>query len=297
MATRLRFTPIGGLLVLLAGCGGATAVTRAPTTPGGGEVELAELLRENDALRDRVDDLEGRLASLEARNAELERTLDARTEREEIDTADLDVDTSAPEGETDEGGARPLLRLSGPPPGPEARPALAATSPLAGPPAPLVVAPPPTGSLGRLIVTGAPGDVPAIPATPVTVGAPTPEVDGATREYQEALRLLSTRDVDAALRALATFVTRHPDHAYADNALYFRGEILYAQRAYREAIRELELLVARYPSGSRVADALLRIGTCWERLGDSTRAATFFLRVRTEHPDSTAARMAEREDT
>lgn len=284
------------ITVALVGCGSAPVAPSAPSevaTSAGGEVELAELLRENDTLRARVEDVEGRLTRVEAENAELraQLTRSART----VDTADFDV---AEVAEADEAPVsdRPVLRLHGPPV--VERPALAAAEPLAGPPAPLVVAPPPTGTLGRLVVTGSPDDVPAIPTSPALVVAPSaPAPDPAAGEYQEALRLLSDRDVEGALRAFDAFVTEHPDHAYADNALYFRGEIHYARRAYREAIVELERLLARYPHGSRVADALLRIGTCWERLGDSARAATYFERVRREHPTSAAARMAEREDT
>jgi tol-pal system protein YbgF len=149
-----------------------------------------------------------------------------------------------------------------------------------------------------LLVTGSPSDVPAIPTAPVTVlsAAPT-ETDSVALEYQAALRRLSERDLTGALEALGRFATAHPEHPYADNALYFRGEIHYAGHQWRAAIDELEQLVVRYPHGGRVADALLRIGMCWERLGDSARAERYFVRVRTEHPESSAARMAEREDT
>jgi tol-pal system protein YbgF len=305
MVLSLRaWSSVAGSLLLLAGCAGTATPAAA-----GIERERAELLRENGALRSRVERLESRLSALSAENEALERALrgggavEASTEERAIDD-ELAIDEGLalrgeePEVEErgeDPRGERPMLRLSGP--GPSERPALAAASALAGPAAPPVVAPPPDGSLGRLIVTGGPDDVPAIPAAPITVAPHETAPDPAASEYQEALRLLSERDVERALRALAAFVARHPEHPYADNALYFRGEVLYAQRAYREAIRELELLVARYPEGGRVADALLRIGTCWERLGDSARAATYFERVRSEHPDSAAARMADREDT
>jgi tol-pal system protein YbgF len=299
------WSSVAGSVLLLAGCAGT-----ASSDALGSERERAALLRENGALRDRVERLEARLAALTVENDALARALRAEDGGEALP----DEVALEPEGATDEGvslghaelaadgshGERPMLRLSGPASSGTstgARPALGAAVPLAGPAAPSVVAPPPEGSLGRLLVTGGRDDVPAIPAAPITVARPEPAPDAAATEYQEALRLLSERDVERALRALATFVARYPEHPYADNALYFRGEVLYARRDYREAIRELELLVARYPTGGRVADALLRIGTCWERLGDSARAATYFERVRSEHPDSAAARMADREDT
>ncbi len=286
----------------------------------GGEDALSSLRDENATLTSRVETLEARLLALEVQNDEL-RTLLDRSERASVrigdrprargEEPDLTVHpdpyasehamADEPEEAPAPRGSRPLLTLSGPPPAPPAtdRPALAATgTTLPGPAAPAVALPPPSGALGRLLVTGSASDVPAIPSSPVTVlsGAPT-ETDHVAAEYQSALRLLSARDLAGALSALERFAAAHPEHPYADNAHYFRGEIFYAQRDYRSAIAELELLVSRYPTGGRVADALLRIGTCWERLGDAARAAHYFERVRTEHPDSAAARMAEREDT
>lgn len=314
-------------LSLLAGLGCAAPSSLAPSSGAraasateGGEDVLSSLRDENATLTTRVETLEARLLALEVQNDELHTLLDRASERsvrigdrpraarEEPDIT-VHPDPFAADHASDEpdeapeprGSSRPLLTLSGPPPAPtpSERPALAATgTTLAGPVAPAVALPPPSGALGRLLVTGTPSDVPAIPTAPVTVlsGAPT-ETDHVAAEYQSALRLLSARDLPGALAALERFAVGHPEHPYADNALYFRGEIFYAQRDYRAAIRELDLLVARYPSGGRVADALLRIGTCWERLGDSARAGQYFDRVRTEHPDSSAARMAEREDT
>ena len=323
--------PLVSLLLLAGiGCAGTSPVasdraSRAGSTAGstvGGEDPLSSLRDENATLTTRVETLEARLLALEVQNDELHTLLDRAAERsvrigsrpraahEEpdltvhpdpyaFDRATTRVEEEPEEAPEPRGASRPVLTLSGPPPAPTDRPALATTGTvLAGPTAPAVALPPPSGALGRLLVTGSPSDVPAIPLAPITVlsGAPT-ETDHVAAEYQGALRLLSARDLSGALSALERFAVSHPEHPYADNAHYFRGEIFYSQHEYRSAIRELELLVSRYPSGGRVADALLRMGTCWERLGDSARAAHFFERVRTEHPDSSAARMAEREDT
>lgn len=311
--------PIFFVLALAsAGCAGGpearSSATTAAATTGGDSLATAE---ENAALEGRVEMLESRLAAVEAENDELRALLSRATARADSvriggdatrtasSEPELTVESSEPdeEGTIEERGPRPLLTLHGPPvvagaaPASE-RPALAAASPLAGPVAPAVALPPPSGSLGRLLVTGAPTDVPAIPLAPVTVlsGAPT-ETDAVALEYQSALRRLADRDLDGALSALARFTAAHPSHPYADNALYFRGEILYARHEFRPAIDELTRMIEHYPTGGRVADALLRIGMCWERLGDSARALHFFTRVRNEHPDSSAARMAEREDT
>jgi tol-pal system protein YbgF len=154
--------------------------------------------------------------------------------------------------------------------------------------------------------------VPAIPSTPVAVapfGAPSgalvaraaspvgPRVeDAAGAQYREALRHLSDHRLDDALAGLARFVSEHPDHPYADNALYWRGEIEYAQRDYPRALRSFGDLLRRYPRGNKVPDALLRIGLCYRQMGDSARARRVLDRLRMQYPDSVAARMASQED-
>ena len=196
-------------------------------------------------------------------------------------------------------GGRPVHRLYG-----EARPAasLAGVSALPGPQAPSIVPPPPQAAgFGRLPVTPFEA-VPAIPEQPLTIGpAPStpraPEEDPRVREYQAALAEVEARRWESALAALEQFARAHPDHPYADNAIYWQGEVLYARRDYRRALAVLEALVTRYPGGNKVPDALLRIGFCLQRLGDPDRARATFRQVREQFPDSVAARMASREET
>lgn len=195
------------------------------------------------------------------------------------------------------GGSRPVLRLYGAP-APD-------VSVLPGPVAPVVVAAPPAGALGRLPVVltpGAPDSVPAIPTTPVLVAsevsAPvaSPADEAIAVEYRAALAYVTARQWDLALDALGRFVLAHPEHAYADNAMYWRGEVLYAQRDYAAAITELTAMIERFPAGNKVPDALLRIGFAYQRLGESERARQIFRRVREQYPGTVAARTAPLED-
>ena len=82
----------------------------------------------------------------------------------------------------------------------------------------------------------------------------------------------------------------------ADNALYWRGEVLYAQRQYGRALRQFEGVLASAPDGDRVPDALYKIGLCHRRMGEPQRAREAFERLRTRFPDSKAARLASQED-
>ncbi|MBZ0118529.1 MAG: tetratricopeptide repeat protein, partial [Sandaracinaceae bacterium] len=83
---------------------------------------------------------------------------------------------------------------------------------------------------------------------------------------------------------------------YADNAHYWRGEIHFARRDYARAAAEMQRLIERYPNGNRVPDAMLRLGICLERLGETARARAVLQELRSRFPQSVAARMASRED-
>ncbi len=310
------------LVIALGGCAGPSAATGATTTPRAVEVQdgaaaRAEERQARDRQREHIRELEAALGLARAEVRDLRAELREREAAEQTQAThigetrcepDVVASTAAepPEPARDD---RPVLRLYG-------QPALAA---IPGPPAPPMAAAPPPPSI-RLPVMTTPGadpqaGVPAIPAAPVAVAVPAPAPsrppaprpaaseqasdssgDEATRAYRAALAHLASRHLDEALAGLDAFLEAHPQHPYADNALYWRAEIHYARRDYRRALAELTALVERYPRGNKVPEALLRIGLCHERMGDRERARQVFQRLRSQFPDSVAARMASRED-
>jgi tol-pal system protein YbgF len=329
---RARFFVVLARLSLVAptglalGCAGTAAEPERPVharaeTTSGSDAEsvtapdassAAALVTERDARDRRIAELESRLALSTAEARDLRAELDAARERHgsvrigeptasREDDADLGRATSVEtEPAEDDGGGRPVLRLYGAPPPPS-------VAALPGPVAPPIVPPPPPGALDRLPVVMTPGEpdsVPAIPLTPVVVATAAPATatvesdphDPIALEYRAALAHVSQREWDQALSALGRFVTAHPSHPYADNAMYWRGEVLYAQRDYPGAIAELSAMIERFPHGNKVPDALLRIGFSYQRLGERERAREIFRRVREQFPGTVAARTASRED-
>lgn len=289
------------LVLILGGC----AAARPPVGTTSAEEANARASAAQDAEREtarareeRIRELEAQLAlaHAEARalRAEL-RNLEARPRHETTRIVHAEPEPPPEAPPTSE--PRPMLRLYGAP---------AQTAVVAGPPPPVVAAAPPLPSL-RLPVAHAPGTapdrgVPLIPEAPIVVAprAPTSEAgprdDGAVQAYREALAHVSARRFEEGLAGLDAFLRAYPDHPYAGNAMYWRGEIHYARRDYRQALSELSRLVERYPGGSKVPEALLRIGLCHARMGEAERAQRTFERLRTQFPGSVAAQMAARED-
>jgi tol-pal system protein YbgF len=116
--------------------------------------------------------------------------------------------------------------------------------------------------------------------------APAPE---AAHAYDAAMSLVRTRQLDKALDAFAAFLVRWPDHPYADAAMYWRGECYYARGDYARAIEQLEGVLARYPEGAKVPDAILKLGMAEQKLGHGDKARAWFERLAQRFPESAAA--------
>ncbi len=108
--------------------------------------------------------------------------------------------------------------------------------------------------------------------------------------YDAAMALVNAHQYDKALDSLAAFLVRWPEHPYANNAMYWRGECYFARGDYRRAAEQFEGVVARFPAGAKAPDALLKLGMSQQRLGDATKAKDSFDRLTQLYPQSDAAR-------
>jgi tol-pal system protein YbgF len=108
--------------------------------------------------------------------------------------------------------------------------------------------------------------------------------------YDAAISLVNGRQYDRALDALAAFLVKWPDHPYADNAMYWRGECYFAKADYSRASEQFEGVVSRFPAGNKVPDALLKLGLCQQKLGNAANAKAWFDRLSQQFPRSDAAR-------
>jgi tol-pal system protein YbgF len=129
------------------------------------------------------------------------------------------------------------------------------------------------------------------PGPPIRTNAPTPAAFDAEakRSYDAALALVNAHQFDLALQAFAAFLVRWPDHPNADNAMYWRGESYYAKGEYARAAEEFEGATLRFPLGNKVPDCLLKLGLCQERLGNLSKAKSYFERLTRDFPRSEAA--------
>lgn len=152
----------------------------------------------------------------------------------------------------------------------------------------------------RLSTTSDVPDLPDVPELPEFIDeavlASPPPVDTSVEAYRQGLALIREQRFDEGLRALDSFLEDNPHHSYADNALFWRGEIHYLQGRYPEARRAFETIEKQHPHGNKLPDALYRLGQIHARQGNREEANAYFAKLRREFPDTAAARLALRED-
>lgn len=296
---RFRSRPIAALLALglSAGCARAPAAAKVDEP----RVEL-ERMRVMLAEREQtIIQLNGKLALLEARRDELAEQLAAfeqeqaseaaRTERSEAAEREEELARAAQRRESE---PRPVLRLHGDRSDVRSSSASEFTS---------TWQPPVTRE--RLSVTPVPSlsaasgaSSPSAASAPVAV-APARSAE-AEALYVQALDLVRKREFAPALRELDAFLRAFPGDARAVRVLFWRGEVLFAQREYARALTSYEEVLEREPRGDKAADALLRVARCQRRLGAAERARSTLAELRERFPESEAARVAlqlEQEDT
>ncbi len=114
--------------------------------------------------------------------------------------------------------------------------------------APRQLAPPP-GTLGTLPrSSGVPADTAAANASPYRA------------EFDTALNLLGKAQYDEARAAFRTFADNHPKDDLAPQAVFWIGNIAFVQKDYQNAAHAFAEGIKKYPSGSRAAESMLKLG-------------------------------------
>jgi tol-pal system protein YbgF len=149
-----------------------------------------------------------------------------------------------------------------------------------------VVAPPPKTGVGAL---GAGGDAGG------TLALPSPEtLEGSEQDaYMGAFELLKERDYAAAKKAFAAMLVQYPDGQYADNGVYWLGEIGYVSKDYPAALTHFNRLLSEYPGSPKLPAAMLKLGYIYQDQQDTAQARELLQAVAERFPDTTEGRLAQ----
>jgi tol-pal system protein YbgF len=283
-------------MVLLGGC-------VSPTTMGTLEAEVRRLRAEQERHAQQLEMLQNRLVLTEdaarlARSAmeDAGRRGVIRLGAPEASPEPIRVDaTTRDEPAAPEDPSAPRPRITGTERLPERAPFVVRDNERL----PVVPLPPTPGTPGAAVPPAAPSQTPnpAPPARPLRgprselqPGMPSGTLDPrALPAYEAALALVRAGRCEDALGAFSAFLVRYPDHPHADNAMYWRGECFLQRGETQRAISEFEGLLARFPAGNKVPDALYKLSLGRRRLGDTAGADEAARRLLEEHPDSEPA--------
>ena len=111
-------------------------------------------------------------------------------------------------------------------------------------------------------------------------------------EYQRYLDAARAGNHEYAAQGLRSFLDQHADHELADNAQYWLAETYYGRKRYALALVEFEKVIARYPRGNKLPDALLKMGYCSQLIGKRAEAVAVLRRLVRSYPDSGPASLA-----
>jgi tol-pal system protein YbgF len=264
-------------MVALAGCAGAGSA-RAGAASTAQATVVQELQRESVEQSRRIAELEARLGLIEQEARESRQTPGKPTQTVRIG------ERRETRADADEGASLPRMRV------PVVR--LHEREPDPAIAEPLDLPEPPSGVSPKLAVV----PLPTERASKVSRATPGGADASARERYRLALRALRDRRWDEALDSFTQFLSAHPEHDLAHDAMYWRGEAHYAQRHYRDALIDFEAVVLRSSRDTKTPDALLKLGLCHQHLGDQPSAERYFRQLREQYPSSDAARIASREN-
>jgi len=140
------------------------------------------------------------------------------------------------------------------------------------------------------------GESPSAPSTPPSPSPapPLPAAMGLTADslYTQAYTDYTQARYPLAISGFKDVLARFPDSDYADNAQYWIGECLLAQRKYKEALEAFDAVVSLYPGSNKLDVATLKKAYALEGLGSRADAVRQFELVIDKFPKSESARVA-----
>ncbi|MEE9166080.1 MAG: tetratricopeptide repeat protein [Candidatus Neomarinimicrobiota bacterium] len=104
-------------------------------------------------------------------------------------------------------------------------------------------------------------------------------------KYVEALSQYQNGHFQIAIDGFSSLAASGLDHKLADNSQYWLAESYYALKNYRRAIKEFGR-VFEFKGGDKWDDAQLKIGLCYQRIGNTDRAKSEFQKLLDHFPDS-----------
>lgn len=109
--------------------------------------------------------------------------------------------------------------------------------------------------------------------------------------YDTAKAAFKAKKYDDAIDGLNKYL-KFPKGKHTEDALFLRGEALYAKEQYKKAILDYSSLQEKFPKSKNLPKALLKIGMSFEALGMKSDAKPFYQEILDKHAKSPEAKLA-----
>jgi len=110
--------------------------------------------------------------------------------------------------------------------------------------------------------------------------------------YASALRDYTTGKFDLARQQFLDYLKAYPETDLASNAEFYLGEMLFAEKKFREAVGQYDRVLENHPKSFKQADARLKKGLALLEAGQRTSGIRELREVVRRHPGSEADRRA-----
>lgn len=114
----------------------------------------------------------------------------------------------------------------------------------------------------------------------------------ASRMYKRALTALRGGHTKKALAGFRRFLARHPKHDLADDAQFWLAECYSEKHDLQAAEAEYRRMIEKYPNGSKVPDAMLKLGQTLAVEGETASSRQVFESLARAFPNHEAGRAA-----
>ena len=111
--------------------------------------------------------------------------------------------------------------------------------------------------------------------------------------YDRAVNLvLKDKRYEQAIPEFRAFNEKYPNSAYAANAHYWLGQLLFNQGKLDKAKQEFDVVVNQHKGSNKRSDAMLKLAMVAQKQNNLAKAKQLYQQVMSEYPDSSAAKLA-----
>lgn len=140
---------------------------------------------------------------------------------------------------------------------------------------------------GAVHLSPPPGVLGTLPAGPAS--ASVPSAPQARNQFDTALDLLAKARYDDARAAFRSYADSNPGDALTPQAVYWIGDIAFAQKDYAGAARAFAEEIKKYPTSTRGPDSMLKLGQSLIALGQVKEGCMTLGAIPSKYPSASKA--------